>query len=184
MSIIENFAVLSKEEQREFATKLLDTINTESMFTADTKFEITNVEPDELSGGLLIEVSHANPIIVSRDATWSCADEDEAAGDPGYDADYANTIYEDTKKAFKTLSTVIDGYSVSLEISDVDETNTVSVEVDSTSNEDDGIGDYEYFGFTGNDSRPYVEVTGAIIKECECALAFFVEPADTLPIED
>ncbi len=178
MSAIENFAALPVKEQREFAAALLKTINSEKTFHDDTTFEIINVEADDLTGGLMIEVSHTDFIVVDREANWTCAYEDEAEHDPGFDANYENSIYDDAKKAFKTLSTVIDGYKVSLEVSDVDADETVEVEVDRISHEDGGIGGYEYFGHSGHDSQPYVEVEGIIAKACDCGLAFFVEPDD------
>ena len=183
MSVIENFAALSAQEQMEFATKLLATINSEHVFTADTTFELDSVEADDFAGGLIMLLSHPDTIDVSREATWSCGDEDEASSDPGYDAEYVNSVYEDAKSAFKTLSTVIDGYKISLEIDDVDEVETVEVEVDSISHEDAGIGHYEYWGEIGYDSRPYVEVEGTIVKACDCALSLYVEIADTTPEE-
>lgn len=176
---IENFAALSFQEQMEFATKLLATINSEHTFTADTAFELDGIEADDFTGGLAIAVSHTNPIRVSRKATWTCADAEDADNDPGFEADYENYLFEDAKKAFKTLSTVIEGYSVTLEIDDVDENDAdAEIEIDNISHEDAGIGDYEFWGERGHDSRPYVEVTGTIVRECDCALTIYVEPAD------
>lgn len=178
---IENFAALSFQEQNEFATKLLATINSEHTFTADTAFEIDKVEADDLTGGLMIQVSHPNLIEVSREATWQAEDETEASSAPEH-ADYKNSIYEDAKHAFKTLDTVIDGYSLSLVIDDVDDVETTEVEVDTVSHEDSGIGDYEFWGETGHDSQPYVEVKGTIVKACDMALTLYVEAADE-PVE-
>jgi hypothetical protein len=182
MSVIENFAALSAQEQREFAVALLKTINSESLFSSETNFELTKVEADDFTGGLTIEVSHTKPIEVSRPATWYCAEEEDASVDPKYDATYENDVYEDAKKAFKTTSTELDGYKVSLEIADINELENTEIDVDSTSQEDDGIGSYEHFGFIGYDSRPYIQVEGTIVTACDCALAFFVEPADE-PVE-
>lgn len=178
MNIIENFAELSFEEQKKFADSLVKTINSEFTFTADTYFTVTGVKADDLTGDLIISIGHDDLINVSRKATWQCADEDEVDSDPGYDADYTTYLFEDTEKAFKTLETVIEGYKVSLEVDDVDEEETVEVAVDSYSHEDSGIGDYEYSGFRGHDSRPYLEVEGTIVKACSCALSLYVEPAD------
>lgn len=178
MSVIENFAVLSFEEQKKFAEALIKTINSESIFTSDTDFTLYDLEADDLTGGLRILLDHDKPIEVHREATWACASEEEVRSDPGYDAYYTNNLFEDTKKAFKTLSATIDGYKVLLELDDVDEEETVEVEVENYSFEDAGIGDYEFWGQTGHDSQPYVEVTGAIVKACSCAPALFVEPVD------
>lgn len=179
---IENFAAIPFQEQMKFAEALLKTINSEKIFTDDTMFELKGIEAEDLTGGLTLIVSHPDTIEVSREATWTCGDAEDAYADPGYDADYENGLFEDAKSAFKTLSTVIDGYDISLEIDDVDEVETGEVEVDSTSHEDAGIGSYEYWGEIGYDSRPYIEVKGTIKKACDMALAIYVEPADE-PVE-
>lgn len=178
MSVIENFAALSVEEQTEFAKSILEKINSESIFSSDVNFEIYSVEADDLTGELTIEVSHGDTTLeVPREAAWQAYDEDSINSDPD-DADYTESIYNDAKKAFKTLSTVIDGYKVELDISDVDEIETVDVEVSDYSHEDAGIGHYEYWGTSGYDSSPYIEVEGTIIKACNMSLAFFVTPND------
>lgn len=178
MSVIENFAAMSVQEQRAFADSLVKTINSESIFSSDVDFEIDNVEADDITGGLIIEVSHTNSVEVARAATWTCDDEDEASHDPGYDVEYENSIYEDARKAFKTTEAVIDDYRVSLEIADIDTDETIDVDVDEISHEDSGIGHYEYWGHTGYDSHHYVEVTGTIVKASTCYISFFVEPVD------
>ncbi len=183
MNVIENFAELSFEEQKKFAEALVKTINSEKTFIDDTDFKISGIETDELTGGLIILLEHADLISVDRAATWTCADEDEVNSDPGYDADYTDSLFEAAKKAFKTLETVIEGYKVSLSVDDVDEEETVEVIVDSYSHEDDGIGSYEYWGDRGYDSDPYVEVEGTIVKGCGCALSLYVEPADEVTVE-
>ena len=183
MSVIENFAALSEKEQREFAAALVKTINSESTFIDNTTLDIVDVEADDLTGGLFIEVSHEPLIDVRRKATWYCDSEAHAEEDPGYDADYTEAITTDAEKAFKTLSTEIDGYTVSLEVEDADKEEFIEVEVDEITHEDDGIGDYEYFGFTGHDSRPYVAVEGTVVQACSCVLVLFVEPTEVVEVE-
>ncbi len=178
MSVIENFAALSVQEQRTFAESLLKMINSENIFSSDTLFEIIEVEADELDGSLRIDVSHTDDIEIVREATWQAASEEDASDDPGYDADYSDSIFKDAESAFNTLETIIDGYKVSLSIGDVDENETVDIDVSDISAEDAGIGHYEYWGRHEYDSRPYVEVEGTITKACTCTLAFFVEPVD------
>ena len=177
--MIENFAELSTKEQQEFAEALLKKINSESTFTGDTDFVLTGFEPWDITGGFIIYVSHPEPIQVSRPATWTCVDEEDSYNDPGSDADFQNFIFDDVKNAFKTLTAVIDGYKVSLEIEDVDEDGTEEVEVSHVSREEGGIGHYEYFGYEGYDSYTYYEVEGSIIKNCECSLTFYIEPEDS-----
>lgn len=183
MNVIENFAELSFEEQKKFAEAFIKTINSEHTFTSEVDFEVTGVEASDLTGGLIIMLEHDDLIDVSRKAAWTCKDEDEIDSDPGYNADYDNYLFEDAKKAFKTLSATIEGYAVSLEIDDVNEEETVDVKVENYSHENAGIGSYEYFGFVGHDSRPYVEVEGTIIKACTCYLTLYIEPIDEPAVE-
>ena len=180
MAVIENFAELSAEELKKFAEALVKTINSENIFTAETNFNVISVDVDELSGGLTIVLDHDDLIEVQRAVDWTCSNEDDIYNDPGHDADYLNSIYAEAKKSFKTLSTTIEGYDITLSIDDVDEEETVEVTVDSTTQVDDGIGDYEYFGFKGHDSYSYIKVEGTISKACNCALSLFVEPADVM----
>lgn len=186
--MIENFAALSEKEQRDFAEALIKTINSEGIFTSNAKFKIDNVEADELTGDLVIECTTEEPLEVSRDAEWSCSDEEDAAEDPGYDVRYVEfSIFQEVENTFKTLSATIDGYKITLTVSDVDENETVEVKVDNIYHEDAGIGSYEYWGEVGYDSQPYVRVEGTLVKACDCAFAFFVEPinepVDTVPKE-
>jgi hypothetical protein len=180
MTIIENFAALSIKEQVEFAKTLLKTINSEKIFSDETVFEFQDVEADDLTGGLLISISHTDSISVSRGASWTAGDEEGAEEDPGEEADYTNSIFVDAKKALKTLSAVIEGYQVSLHIDDVDENYDVDAEIsiDRISHEDSGIGSYEFWGDKGYDSHPYVEVDGTITRAYDCTLTLLVEPAD------
>lgn len=177
---IENFATLSTQEQRSFADELLKKINEECVFTDETDFKLSGIDVDEFSGGLIMMASTADPISVTRKAEWTCATVEDVEDDPGFEANYENHIYDDANKAFKTLSTIIDGYKVTLEIHDVDALDTgAEIEVTSYSREDAGIGHYEYWGDIGYDSRPYVEVEGTITREYSCDLTFFVEVTDT-----
>lgn len=182
MSIIENFAELSAQEQRSFAEALVKTINSERIFTADTDFAIDKVEPYEMSGDLVIEITQTDPIEVSRNATWTALDEDsaeEAAGEYEEDVDYEGSTFEALEKAFKTLSATIDGYTVSLQVDDMESEEFSGATVKRISHEDDGIGEYEYWGHVGYDSRPYVEVEGTIVTACKGYLSLWVEPSNT-----
>ena len=168
------FAGLSVEEQIEFAKRLLEKINSENTFSAEANFEFQDVESGS-DGSLLITAS-TDTIRISRKAAWSAGDEEGAYDDPGFEADYINHLNDDAKKSFKTLVTVVDGYTVSLQIDDVeeDETSDADIEIDNISHEDDGIGSYEYWGFTGYDSHPYVEVEGTITRYCGCNITLSV----------
>ena len=179
MAVIENFAALSEQEQQKFAATLLKTINSKKTFVDNNSFKIDRVEADEFTGGLIIEISHTESIDVVRPATWSANDTEDVNDAPEY-PDYINNILEDVKAAFKTTETIINGYKVSLEIVDVDETDTVDIEVDSYEDADDGIGSYEYWGVRGYDSDPYISVEGTIVKACDCTLALYVDPVDAV----
>ena len=185
MDKIANFAVIPVVEQFDFATKLVKTLNSEKTFHDDAPFEITGVEPDDLTGGLTVYVDHTNLIEVIRKATWTCDHEDEAEDPPAaVEADFENFLMEDVKKTFKTLETVIEGYKITLDITDQEVVDgDPEVEVDHISHEDAGIGDYEYFGFRGTDSQPYVEVSGTLTYLCECRLALFVEAVEVPEVE-
>ena len=50
MTVIENFAELSFEEQEKFAEALIKTINYENTFTNDTKFSFAGIEAYARSG--------------------------------------------------------------------------------------------------------------------------------------
>lgn len=181
MAVIENFAAVSFEEQKAFAEALVKTINSESTFTDQVDFKITEVEADEMTGGLYIVLDPEDTIEIKREATWTCADRDEARYPE--DPTFADDLSSDAKKAFKTLTVDLEGYSVTLDVEDVDEEETTDVEVDSISDEDDGIGDYEFWGDRGYDSRPYCEVEGAIVTTCTVYITLYVEATDHFEAE-
>ena len=179
MAVIENFDAISVQEQMKFAEALLNTINSERIFTDEVDYKVASIEADEMTGGLIIQVDSDGPMAVAVEAAWVCDDEDDAYHVPSLDRILEEaSIYEAAKKSFKTLSTVIEGYQVSLEIDDVNEGSIEEVEVDDVSQEDDGIGSYEAAGYRGYQSIPYLQAEGALIKECEVYVTFYVEPVD------
>lgn len=182
MEFIENFEELSFDEQKAFAEALVKTINSEHTFS-DTTFKVTGVETDGLAGDLVILIEPDDFIEVSRSAAWTSDSEEDMHDDPGFEANYVNYLFEDAKKAFKTLNTEIEGYKVTLDVEDVDEEDTVEVEVTDYHHDDAGIGEYEYWGHIGYDSQPYVEVEGTIVKACTCYLSLYVEPTHTANAE-
>ena len=172
-----NFNVMSEQEQRAFADTLIRTINSQRTFTVDVDFVLFGIEVDELAGSLVIYLSHGDDLVeVARPATWQAGNEEEASVDPGYDADFSNSLFSDARAVFGSLSAEVDGYQVTLEVVDLDEVETVEVVVDEVREEDSGIGSYEYWGTTGYDSQPYVEVEGTIVKACSMSLALEVLP--------
>ncbi len=183
MNVIENLAALSEQEQKAFAEALLKTINSEGTFTSEAHFEFDRVEADDVTGGLYILGASVDTMSIPRPATWQAGSEDDIGQDPGRDAEYANSESEDAEAAFKTTSTVIDGYKVTLKVDEIQEEDTEDVEVTDYTHEDDGIGWNEYWGVMQYDSRPYLEVTGILTKACYCFITLFVEPADATNTE-
>lgn len=183
MNIIENFAAIPNKDQLAFATALVKTINSEKTFQDEVQFKITEVEPDDFTGDLVIGLSPVD-VVVTRDASWYCSDDPDEDDMPADDddvtfADYPST---DAKNAFKTLSTVIDGYKVTLDVIDADEGKIIDVKATDYERGDNGIGHYEYFGYEGYDSQPYMEAWGIVEQECKCYLALYVEP-ETASVE-
>jgi hypothetical protein len=181
MSVIENFATLSVQEQRDFAEALVKTINSENTFTDQVDFKVTGIDADEITGGLIIMLEHKDTIEVKREAIWACLDRDDANSTPD-DPDFIESISDDTEKAFKTLTAKLEGYVVTLGIDDIDTEETVEIEVDSITDADDGIGSYEFWGEVGYDSHPYYEVEGTLTQACTVYCSLYVEAADE-PIE-
>jgi hypothetical protein len=183
MAIIENFAELSEQEQRAFAETLMKTINSEHIFTGESDLTVTEVDADDMDGGLYIVATNTAPIEVVRSATWQADEESVYSPEPDL-VDYADDIYTTVERTFKIKETTIGDYYVALsEVSDVD-AEVEDVDVDSMSHEDSGIGSYEYWGEVGYDSHPYVEAEGTITVSCTCDFVFYVVAADTpAPVE-
>jgi hypothetical protein len=177
MSVIENFSALSEKELNDFAEALIKTINSEHIFTSDANFSVYSVEADELSGDLEIVIDHDDYINIDREASWTCRD-DEYLDNAPEDISYSNLDTKDAAKAFKTLSAEIEGYTVTLDIDDVEVEEIVAFDVDHYTEEDSGIGDYEYAGHRGYDSHPYLVVSGTVTAACNCALALYVSVAE------
>ena len=177
MEMIENFAALSREEQKAFAVALVKTINSESTFSDSVNFSLAEVQAFDHTGDLSVFVETTEPLEVSREARWDVYDEDELHSTPDEsDVEYVDTLQRDVQRAFKAASAEVEGYKVTLEVSDVEEEDTVEVEVTNTTEEDSGIGSYEYAGSRGYDSHPYLEVEGNIVKACSVLIELSVTP--------
>jgi hypothetical protein len=179
MDIIENFDLLTEQEQIDFAKELVDKINAKHVFGTDVEFILNEraIHADETTGGLNIGVSHKKPVFVEREATWQCATPEDAEDMSSFSYfDFKNSLFEDAADSFTTTEAEVDVYRVALELYDVDETGDYELlELIDLTQEDSGIGHYEYFGATGYDSNPYCEVEGKVGAECECSLSFYVE---------
>ena len=175
--MVKDFTELSVAEQIKLAKSLIEKIDSEKIFTDETNFEFQDVDLDNTSKGLCISISTSNPIRISREASWEAGTEEGATEDPGNNAEFEYSLLADAKKSFKTLSCEIDGYTVSLQIDDIekDETSDSEVEVVNLTHEDAGIGPYEFWGFKGYDSQPYVAAEGVITSNYDCNLTIFVD---------
>ena len=173
--VIENFNELSEQELLKIAEELVAKINSESIFTDEATLKVLEVEADKLTGNLSIYANTEEPITVGRYAGWSAVDEDSLTADMD-DVEYYGSIKEETLECLLKTSEVIDGYKVTLTIDDVWEEDIVDKEVTTYSSADAGIGSYEYFGYSGYDSIPYVEVEGIIYKACYPTFELTIEP--------
>lgn len=175
--IIENFNLLSQEELETFATDFVKKINEANILSGDIEFKIDSVESNEITGDLYIAVSNTDDYLlpVVRSATWTCGDEDELHDRPE-DPDYAESIYQDARASFKETPAELDGYLISIDIDDVDTEEYEESAIEDWSNEDAGIGSYEYWGHVGYDSRPYLEVEGTITWNCSVNATIIVSP--------
>jgi hypothetical protein len=172
--MIENFSLLSPEGQKQFAADLVAKLNEQMVFSDEVDFEIFDIEANEMDGSLNIGVSVNTSI--DRDAAWQCGDSDEASSTPS-DYDFSNLDKEDAKQAFKTLTAEFEGYTLELSDLEIDDEDVEAVsEVYDVTNEDAGIGHYEFWGETGYDSQPYCEVEGALAVNCSISAWLIVTP--------
>ncbi len=174
MSLITDFSKLYEWELNQFAERLVNTINAEHTFTEETDFEIDNIEVDK-DGTLAISINNKQYITATYEATWSCGDPDEIKYPEDPEVDGSTT--DEINKSFTTFKANIKGYNVNLTIDDYDEDDLLEVEVTGTSNEDAGIGSYEFWGEVGYDSRPYIEVEGLLTYGYNCYMTLWVDPA-------
>lgn len=173
--IIENFSILPQEELNQFAKKLLDKINAEHIFSSETDFKFADsdaVWADEMTGDLVIALDTVDDVSVDVSATWQSPEDDP------YDFEDADEDTPDFDDVF-VKEAIIDGYKVTLSVDDYDYIENIDVTVDSYSHEDAGIGHYEFWGSTGYDSRPYLEVEGFFTNTYAVYVSLTVEPAET-----
>ena len=172
--MIENFSLLSPEEQQQFAAELVAKLNAAKVFSDDSDLTIYDIDTDEMDGSIGIAIGVETAI--DRDAYWQCGDSEEAYDMPEH-YDFTESSSEDAKKAFKTLATDFEGYILELREFDIEDYDVEGVsEVYDIENEDAGIGSYEYWGDTGYDSQPYCEVNGSLDVSCGISAWLVVTP--------
>lgn len=182
-----NFLEASEQELKQFAEKLIATINTERSFTDETKLLLSN-EPDaievgDLDGNLYIGIVHEEDTIdVEREAFWTAPDRESADEPEDSDIEYRERLETDARKAFKTLFVELEGYKVTLVIQDAEEVELVDAHIDTCTDEDAGYGRTEFWGVIDYDSRPYVECEGTLTVACDIyGMYLMVEPIDAQP---
>lgn len=175
MAVIENFSIMSEADLEQFVNSFVADINSKNIFLSGIGFIATDWWADELSGNLLIDLSTQSPISVERKATWQSANP-ETVDELEDNVEYAASINDDARKSFKTTVSELNGYRMTLSVNDVDELDTTDVNVDTYTEEDSGVGSYEFWGAKGYDSHPYCEVEGTVTVSCDCYLTLEVEP--------
>ena len=175
MSMIKDFRALSEWELKQFAESLVSKVNADNTFSKEVDFKIDEVEVQE-DGVLAISITNDGRYVPATvEASWSCGDEDEiySPEEPEIEGSTSDAL----EKSFVTFTTNVDGYAIELSIDDYDEEEVQDVEVTDTTAEDDGIGEYEYWGHRGYDSQPYISVYGHITYGYTCYMTLWVSPA-------
>ena len=136
MAVIEDFNLLSEEEQIKFAEDLVAKINAEHLFTSEVDWTLNDVWANEQDGNLEISLIDEEGLDLELEATWQCGDEDEAERDPGHDADIESAFSAATYYFKDTAPVTVDGYTLTLEVTDAEAGDTVEVFADEVSEED------------------------------------------------
>ena len=159
---IEDFEDSTEAEQKLFVNSLVSKINTEHLFTSEVDFTVEDYWAEDCSKKLVITLSHDSAVEVTREASWQCGNVDQI-NDLPEEIEYDKSSITDMAKAFKTEPVIVYGYKVTLAVDDVDTEEACEVEAKTYTEEDDGIGFYEFWGFKGYDSHPYIQVEGDVV---------------------
>ena len=170
---IEDFEDSTEAEQKMFVNSLVSKINTEHLFTSEVDFIVDDYWTEDCSKKLVVTLSHGGAVEVTREASWQCGTSDHI-NDMPEDIEYYKSSITDVASVFKTGPFVVDNYKVTLAVDDVDTEEACDVEATNYSNEDDGIGFFEFWGHKGYDSRPYIQVEGNVACKCTCLLTLTV----------
>lgn len=167
MELIDNFSLLSKEEQRQFAEKFLQLINESKAFSNEAMFtEIDStyrVEANEMDGSLDIFVYLEN---IDYWRSFETEDLESAS----WEWNYSPSSEQAVAREFKTLEASIEGYKVELIVDDVpneeQKGDGITIEDHQEHSEDVGIGSYEFWGEVGYDSRIHEWESGSGTVAC------------------
>lgn len=179
MELIDNFSLLTKEEQMQFAVELLKKINETGVFSDTIKLDQISpdygTEANDMDGSLTIYLD-LDRLDYSREFVTD--DIDQIYGD----YEYIQDSEEAAAQVFKTTKTVLDGYDLELRVEDLPNEEREDEEIESTKtyHEDDGIGWHEFWGDVAYDSRPSERTAaqGTIPCHSDALLSIRVERQD------
>lgn len=179
MELIDNFSLLTKEEQMQFAVELLNKVNETGIFSDTIKLD--QIDPDygaeanDMDGSLTIYID-LDRLDYSREFATDDVDQDT------WEYEYIQDAEEAALKTFKTTKAVLDGYDLELRIEDMPNEEQEGTEIESSRShhEDDGIGWHEFWGDVSYDSRPYERTSarGNILCYSDALLSIRVERHD------
>lgn len=154
-----------QDKLRDIANEFLDVIKEHYDGTFEVGEEQDNVYLDE-DGNLVVWI-YGDDLEVRVDAEWQAGTDDdlEDIDTDTFEPDDSSITLEDIFPGLETLPTDIDNFEIiAVEFNgreDIDY-DMSDVEVEDSSEEDSGIGWYEYWGAKGYDSHPYYEVYGTV----------------------
>ena len=184
MEKIKDFSLLSKDELKAFAAKILEQVNASQVFIDGEKFtpDFGQMTIDKLTGDLefVVCLGDTEKLTVTVDTEWSCDLDCEDLGRPSERDIDIDLKYEKQdeilESALKAKEAVIDGYQVSIATSELEKREVIDVDVTDSYPDDSGIGEYEFWGATGYDSHPYTHVEGKATVACDGYYWIVVEP--------
>ena len=141
-------------------------LNKGKVFADDTLIKVKKAYIDPYSDAFLVDVE-LDSVSVKREASWNTDGDDESPTSVDEDLTYEYSESDDIKKAFKTTEATILGHKVYLLLDEctAEKVDTTDWTIEHSSEEDAGIGSYEFWGEVGYDSRPYMHYEGTITEE-------------------
>lgn len=179
MELIDNFSLLTKEEQMQFAVELLKKINETGVFSDTIKLDQISpdygTEANDMDGSLTIYLD-LDRLDYSREFVTDDIDQDS------WEYEYIQDSEEAATQVFKTTKAVLDGYDLELQVLDVANEEREDTEIESSRayQEDDGIGWHEFWGDVAYDSRSSERTAarGNILCYSDALLSIKVERHD------
>ena len=167
--MIADFNTLSMEELKQFAVDLVAKVNAAKLFHDDAELAVAediDLSVDETFGSLNIPVYFKDGLDISMDATWTCSEPEDATSDYD-DIEFTESESRAMLRELKGTTAKLEAFTLTLSDLDYEDYEITEVEATDITDEDAGIGWYEYWGETGYDSHPYCEVEGTAYINCE-----------------